>query len=1213
MILLRVETGSDRSCVFELLCLVTLFFEAHLFRLSSFFPTTARPILSACRANRVVLVIGLVFFADMPMWGAAGGSITGTVSDTTGAVISAASLTLVNQGQHTTYRAVSNLQGVYSFLNLPVGRYDLTATADGFTAKKLTSLVVDTDASLRADIALAVGGASDTMTVTSDNSAQVDTSSTHLGEVVSGAQMTALPLNGRSFTDLLSIQPGVAPVSTLLTNAVIMAGVTGGISPSGDENPGNVSINGQRESANGFMLNGVDVQEHMNGGTSIVPDLDSIEQFRVLTNNFDPEYGNYNGGMVTVVTKSGGSSFHGNAFEFFRNTALDARGYFDPTRSAFNQNQFGGTLGGPVGGPLKRAKLFFFVDYQGTRTTQGVSTGNISVPTVAERNGNFLDPITQLSKLTGTVSGPYLASLLTQELGRPVASGDSYANVFPGGIIPQSAWSGPAKNLLQYIPSPNVSASQFSTSAYSQINRDDKGSLRLDADTRVGRLSGYYFIDDYTLDNPYPGQQGGASIPGFDALTIGRAQMFMMSATKVIGENAVNEFNLGYLRYANVIGQPRGGLGVSIASQGFTTGAGTPGIFVQAPQFEGVENITFPTFVMGVPITNETQFNNTYYVGDGFSRVFGTHTVKIGGQFHIDQVNEHPNATFNGTFNINGTETGSAYADFLLGTPSNFTQSSGQPFYLRNHYLGFYAQDSWRVRNDLTLNAGLRWDLIEPWSEKNHQLQTYIAGEQSVLYPGAPLGFVVAVDPGVPQTIAPSSYKNFAPRIGLAYVPHFSSGLGQLLFGESGKSSIRASYGIFYTAFPGLSAGIMYAVPPFGFNYLSPAPPLLATPFITAASGVNNGQRFPCPFPPHNVSATNPDNSVDWSNFTPIAADPFFYYRNRAPYINNFMLSLQRQITRNIVLTASYVGNQGHHLLTLVSANPGDPALCLSLQSAGCGPFGEDATYTTSDGRIVQGTRVGQGPNYGENTADKSIANSNYNALETTVRYQRGSSSFLVSYTYAKSIDQGSNLGEQLDPIDPRHSRTISAYDLKHDFVATYSLGLPFDRLLGRTNRWTTDWTLSGTTRFASGLPVTLSDNSDNSLLGTLGNGANNFLIDTPQYTPGPLHINTNGRNGKPAFDTTRFSEETLGQIGNAKRRIFYGPGIVNYDASLQKALHFSDAKSLNVRVEAFNLFNHSQFFGPASVDGQIEDPNFGSIVSAAAPRLIQIATKFTF
>jgi hypothetical protein len=311
------------------------------------------------------------------------------------------------------------------------------------------------------------------------------------------------------------------------------------------------------------------------------------------------------------------------------------------------------------------------------------------------------------------------------------------------------------------------------------------------------------------------------------------------------------------------------------------------------------------------------------------------------------------------------------------------------------------------------------------------------------------------------------------------------------------------------------------------------------------------------------------------------------------------------------MLTVSYVGNQGHHILTLVSANPGDPALCLSLD--GCGPFGEDSTYTNSSGKTVQGTRVGQGPEYGENTADKSIANSNYNALETTLRYQRHGSQLLLSYTYAKSIDQGSNIGEQLNPINPRQSRTISAWDLKHDFVASYTIALPVASLFKKSNRLTEQWNLSGTARFASGLPVTLFDNSDNSLIGTLGNGANNYLLDTPQYTPGPLKINTNGRNGRPAFDTSLFSEETLGQLGNAKRRIFYGPGINNFDLTLRKDVRLAEARSLEFRIEAFNAFNHAQFYGPASVDGQIENPDFGAIVSAAAPRLMQLAAKFSF
>ncbi|MGA7927938.1 MAG: carboxypeptidase-like regulatory domain-containing protein, partial [Candidatus Sulfotelmatobacter sp.] len=571
----------------------------------------------------------LLVGSPVSLWAAANGSLSGTLKDQSGAVVSRATITLVNTALKSEYKAVSNGQGFYSFPTLPVGRYDLTIEATGFKTQKKTNLTVDTDAALKLDVVLTVGQRSENITVMAEAASvevPVDIVATHLGELVTGSQMTALPLNGRSYTDLLPIQPGVAPVSTLLPNSVIMAGVTGGLSPSGDLNPGNLSMDGQRESSNGFLVDGIDVQEHMNGGTSIVANLDSIDEFRVLTNNFDPEYGNYNGGMVTVITKSGSDSFYGNAFEFLRNTALDARGYFDPKRPVFRQNQFGGTLGGPV----KHGKVYFFADYQRTRTNEGVETGDISVPSRQDRAGNLSDQAASFvttdvngNTIPTTVSGPYLAGILSTRLRYTVSAGEPYYTpgcttssscVFPNAVIPTNAWSAPALALLQYIPSPNIGTDQYSSSAYRQRVRDDKSSGRIDANVgRWGQLSAYYFFDDYNLDNPYPGQQGGASIPGFDALTFGRAQLVSLGDTKVFGSGTVNEVHAGYLRSANVIGQPKGGLGISQVAQGFSNNTTAGGFTIQSPQFEGVENMVFPSFVMGVPITNETQINNTLY------------------------------------------------------------------------------------------------------------------------------------------------------------------------------------------------------------------------------------------------------------------------------------------------------------------------------------------------------------------------------------------------------------------------------------------------------------------------------------------------------------------------------------------------------------------------------------------------------------------------
>ena len=1159
--------------------------------------------------------VGLFLAGGVLLYALAGGSLSGILKDPSGAVVPDARLTLVNVALRSQFAAVSDRRGFYSFPALPVGRYDLTIAAPGFQTQRKTGIAVDADAGVTIDAILEIQGQTQSVTVSESApgvETQVDTVSTHLGEVVSQQQIEALPLNGRSYTDLLAIQPGVSPVTTLTPTSVIMAGVTGTINPSGDLDPGDVSIDGQRESANGFMVNGIDVQEHMNGGTSVIPNLDSIQEFRVLTNNFDPEYGNYNGGMVNVVTKSGSNAWHGDAFEFLRNTDLDARNYFDATRGVFHQNQFGGTLGGPI----RKNQVFFFGDYQGTRTVEGISSPAVTVLSGAERSGNFSDAE---STLTGTVSGPNIAGLLTQKLGYGVSEGEPYYTagcnnptecVFPNAIIPASAWSSPAQHLLPYIPLPNIASNVFATSAYPETVRDDKAGSRIDANTRWGQFSGYYFVDNYSLDNPYPGQQGGAGIPGFDALTMGQAQEFSFGYTKALGSSSVNEFRAGFLRNVNDIGQPRGGLGVTLQSQGFVTGVGTPGIVVQAPQFEGVENIVFPSFVMGVPVTNLDQWNNTIYLSDSFSKVIGTHSFKFGGQFHTDQVNENPNATFNGTFNIDGTETGNAFADFLLGFPSNFTQTTGQRFYLRNRYGAAFAEDSWRARPGLTLNFGVRWDLIMPWWEKYNNIQTIVPGEQSVLYPNALPGLVVPGDPGIPSTLSPSRYHNFAPRLGAAYSPNFKTGFLHFLFGDSAKSSIRASYGMFYTAFPGLTAGIMYGVPPFGYNYLSPGPPLFATPFINASNGTENTDPFPLDFPPHNVSASHPFTAFNWAAVTPIAADPYFYYRNSVPYTENYMFSIERQITQAALLTVSYAGNEGHHLLVLVPVNTGNPALCLSLSqpnevaagSATCGPYGEDSQYVSASGRVYQGTRVGLGPNYGSVTAQKTIGNSNYNALEANLRFTLGQrATLLAGYTYSKSIDDASNLGEQINPFNENLTRVISSWDMTQNFVASYTYALP----LG--------FSLAGTTRFSTGFPVTLADDSDRSLLGTLGNGVNNALLDTPEVSSGPLAVNTNPRNGRPEFNIALFSPEPLGQLGNAARRFFYGPGIDNFDVQVSKTVRLTERKSLDLRVEAFNIFNHAQFYGPSAVDGEVNDSDFGHVVSAAAPRLVQLAAKLRF
>src|SRR5580700_4618006 len=487
---------------------------------------------------------GLLLSAGVISWCAVTGSISGVVSDTSGAVISGATVRVTNIAQGFQTLITTDGKGFYTFPRLPVGHYDLHVELQGFRPEKKSDLAVDADSALRMDFALQVSEKVEQVTVSeSTNEVHVETSSTQVGEVVTGKEMTSVALNGRSYTDLMALQPGIVPMSTQLPDSIVMAGASVAIAPSGGLNPGNQSISGQREDANGFLVNGGDVKEEMNGGTSIVPNLDSIAEFRILTNNFDAEYGNYSGGIVNVVTKSGANGLHGSAFEFLRNTALDARNYFSPERGFYRQNQFGGT----VGGPIKKSKVFFFADYQGTRTDQGIDTGLISVPSLADRTGNLID---RAGSVTGAVAGPYLANILSQKLGYSVSANEPYYTpsctastqcVFPNAVIPERAWSEPAKHLLQYIPLPNVGNSTFSTGSEGEKVRDDKTSFHADGNSgRWGQLSAYYFFDDYFVNNPYPIGQGGASVPGFNALNLGRAQLINLGDTKAFGASSVN-------------------------------------------------------------------------------------------------------------------------------------------------------------------------------------------------------------------------------------------------------------------------------------------------------------------------------------------------------------------------------------------------------------------------------------------------------------------------------------------------------------------------------------------------------------------------------------------------------------------------------------------------------------------------------------------------
>ncbi|GAC1616646.1 MAG: hypothetical protein PVS2B2_00940 [Candidatus Acidiferrum sp.] len=1178
----------------------------------------------------LLIMLMLALFSSGHAYASVTASISGTVVDATGAAVVGASVTATNVDTSVTTTQATNGQGYYSFQSLPLGRYTVEVQLKGFKTYRQTGLVLDVDAALVVDASLQVGQGSEKIEVTSE-ALHVETSNTQMGEVIEGSRMTSVPLSTRSYTDLLTLQPGVVAQTSQITGAYAGAFTSAGFAlpqVSGGLNSGAYSVNGQREAANGFILNGVSVQETGFSGAGAIPNLDSIAEFRILTNNFDAEYGNYSGGQINVITKSGTNEWHGNVFEFLRNTSLNARNFFDPVtqKSAFDQNQFGGTFGGPI----KRDKIFFFADYQGNRATIGKTEQIPNAPTVALKGGD-------LSSVAGlfasqVVKGTAWAQQLTQQLsgqlgGNVVTAGEAYyvpgctasgaggttQCVFPTLTLNPSSFSPISSNLLPYFLSPNDTVKDTFTTSAGQIKlTDNKFSGRVDANTRWGLLSGYYYYDKFDRKDPYWASPQPL-FPGFNVDGKGQTHNVNLGNTKTFGSASVNEFRVAFFRLDVTLNQPLGGTGKKLSDLGFASGSNRgPGVAVLAPAVEGIPEIDFNSFTIGVPSRPNHLIENIYQVLDNYSKVVGTHTIKAGAQYHYSQLTENLVNVANGNFAFTGNETGSDFVDFLLGAPTVFTQGQSYPSYGRNFYLGLYAQDSWRIKSNLTFNYGLRYDVSAPWHEKYNEIQTLIPGEQSVVFPGSPTGWVFPGDPNVPTTLAPTRWNNIAPRLGLAYSFGDHEGMMGKVFGKPGTTSIRVGYGMFYTAFEGATDFNEIGDAPFG-NYTNQISSTFAAPFTNRATGTSIPNLFPAPNPPKNFSAKNPANFAPYdtlSNFLnafgTIGSSPGFYYKNRLPYSENYELSIQRQLTGSDLLTISYVGTQGHRLLSSLESNPGDPALCLQLVAQGCGPYGESNVYTPPVGPQVFGTRAPFGINFGSNHYFATIGNSAYNSAQLNWRHTSDRLQLLLGYTFSKSIDNSSGYGEQINPVNPRITRGLSAFDSTHNFVASYNYVLPFDKF-GGPKRLTNGWTLSGITHFSTGLPVTLVENDDRSLLGTFSGGPIPLTVDTPNLVA-PVKFLDPRKTGL-FFDPSSFMAVNLGSEGTANRRFFHGPGLNNWDMAIKKDTHINERMSLELRFEFFNVFNHAQFVTPSG----ILNSSFGQVTVALDGRIGQFGAKFNF
>jgi len=1195
-----------------------------------------------------------------------GGRILGRVSDPTGAVLAGVKITLTNDATGVVRDTTTNEAGDYSLIEVPVGSYSLGFDLTGFKTNVRHDVVIQVNAVVTLNMVMQIGTAQEIVDVTSE-APLVETTSTQLGAVVDDRSVSQLPLNARDTYQFLQLQPGV--MSTVGSSSTITYG---------SDKSGAVSVNGGRGRSNNFSVNGGDANDQFVNLPTVQPTPDSIQEFRVLTNTFDAEYGRNSGSVVNVVTKSGTNEWHGNVYEFFRNTVLNARNYFDTTTPQFNQNQFGGTFGGPI----KKDRTFFFSSYEGRRIRQGITSVFVNLPTAQEMpsaNHQFSD-FSDTGGFDGTLSDAHVASLLNSRPGcsakvaaaggAPIAAGTAWSAIFPNSVIPLACMDATAVDLLQFLPSSNVTipvqptrGDQFTTRVDHRIN--DKQNLSIY----------YYFNDDRTVQPFANFQLEGATVPGFGSIVGERYQQWNISHTWTLSNSSVNEFHFNYNREAQRTFQhpqstslvqdscptPPSWLTNPVDCFSNSTFGIHPGLGADR---EGLPFIDISGgFFLGNNAEGELpQVGNSFQWSDNLTRVSGNHTLKFGGDVRRQRFDQtlYFNVSgdyfyFGGGPNDPEADNGNLYPNYLLGLPDQYGEGSAQTENVRDTSLFLFAQDSWKIKPNITLNYGLRWEFNTPIADIGHRVQTFRPGQTSTIFPcentaltdcssQTPVGLVVPGDKGISAGLTQTYYKAIAPRIGIAWSP-----------GNSGKTSIRAGWGLFYNPIEQLVLEQFSAEPPFGGSIIL-SNTLFTTPFLG-----QDGTQYPNVF--NGIITPKPGTPIDWSLYEPILLYGQFQPNMRSQYSAQYNLTVQRELTRDMKLQVGYVGSQGHRLLATHDLNYGNPQTCVDLNNISlatgdddlaCGQFYADSSFYIAAGEIPAGMTLHMpygpqatvtGPNptpitlvglrrysspqcnpftgagcpasgipvFSSVFAQDTIANSAYNSLQVSLekRFARGLQ-FTAAYTFSKSIDQASSFEGILNPIDPAQSRGLSLFDARHRFVFSYYWELPVRKFNGAMNKLLDGWALSGIITFQTGFPIRITSEADNELMDSF-----DFELPGEPDQLKPFRTQRPQDNGNYYFDPSTFTEDTdvvpslFGRIGNAPRTICCGPHISNTDFAILKNIPVTERTHFEFRAELFNLFNHTQFFNP---DGDSTDgPQFGQVTQARDPREVQFALKFYF
>jgi len=1111
------------------------------------------------------------------------GRIRGLVSDPSGAVLPAVQLTATNTATKLSWLVVSRSDGSFEFLSLPIGDYSVTATRGGFKVYSAKGIILAVNQIYVLNVRMELGQVTEEVRVEA-NPAQVESTSIQLGTVIPGQTIVDMPLNGRDWIQLQQLQPGVVSQSDRFGDAY--------------------ATNGSQSQQNSFLINGTDSNDLTLNTPLVIPSPDAIAEFRLVTSTINPEYGRNSGAVLNAIIKSGSNSFHGSLFEFYRDTSLNATRYFFLKPEVFHRNQFGGTIGGPIW----KDHSFFFFSYQGSRTSRAEDVndtgadvnGLAQVYTTAERGGDFSESVAGCP--FGTNASPFV---LVDSNGVTQPAGTAYCSLWPNGKINPVNFNPIALNLMNtFVPLPNSGLRDFTFNPV-HAETDDQYIARLDHN-----FSSSDSIWEYMLFETRPWQDtlpfSGPTLPGFGSVSGAHTKQFAIAWNHNFGVRALNELRVAYSRLNLVLVEPV--KPVLPSSAGFT------GIIPQNQKDAGLPAITVAgLFILGFSNGGpQPRIVQTYQITDNFSRILGHHSLKFGFEWRRFEVNSPVSYNNNGNFAFNGSgpfSTGVPGADFLLGIPDSYSQSSGGRVIARAYEYYSYGQDQLKLRNDLTLTFGAGWQVDTPLTDLfNHAraINCFRPGQQSTIFPTAPSGLVFPGDARCPSAGYVTHYAHVGPRVGFAWSPN----LGRFT-GGPGKLAIRGGYGIYFNrseeeiTLTNLSAP-PFALTDFGIGDVGGVPSF-AAPFtdITGSQSIPNKYPF---VPP--AAGSN----VDFSIFEPMSLntlDPNF----TSPTAMNYNLTAERELPGRAILSVAYVGSIAHHTVIARELNPG-------LNPQGCATNPTCVQFRSIQNILFPGNFKYPGNIFGSIGEQSTIGSSNYNSLQASVnKHLTHGLQFLASYTWSHSLDyssgfENSSFGPRgTNPFNLKSDYGDSEFDARHRFVISYSYELPgIHEGNGFSRRLLSGWKIAGITTFQTGFPVTIADNFGfHSLTCVIFEFYSCW--DVPNQV-GSIHTLDPRTQPNYWFDPNAFAVEANGTIGNARRNFFHGPGLNNSDFAIYKDTRFGSdpTKRLEVRLEMFNVANHAQFQSTRSIpDGNINDGTFGRILSANPPRLVQLGVKYYF